>query len=244
MSQSTLSTNSLTQAAIASARTAATTAASADTSATAASSSSALSSLTSNFNTFLTLLTTQLQNQDPTSPMSSDSFTSELAQFAGVEQQVKTNTNLTQLITAGQSSTLTSAQSLIGDTVSVSGSQFALQNSAATLQFSTTGAEPVAIAITDSSGNVIRTEQVNATKGANTWTWDGTSDDGVAEPDGTYTAALVAQGSGTSTTPLTFGSTAKVTGITRATDGSTQAQFGSATIPLSSVSTITTKSTS
>lgn len=244
MTPSTIQNNSLTQAAVARAQNTASTSAASDTSAAGSASTGALSSLTSNFNTFLTLLTTQLQNQDPTSPMSSDSFTSELAQFAGVEQQVKTNTNLSQLITAGQSSSLTSAQSLIGDTVSVSGSAFALQNSAASLQFSAPQAGPVAVAITNSAGDVVRTTQVDATRGANSWSWDGTSDGGVAQPDGTYTAALIAQGSGNSTTPLTFGSTGKVTGITRAADGSTQAQFGTAAIPLSSVSSITARTAS
>jgi flagellar basal-body rod modification protein FlgD len=39
-------------------------------------SSSALTSLAGNFNDFLSLLTTQLQNQDPTSPMDTSQFTS------------------------------------------------------------------------------------------------------------------------------------------------------------------------
>ena len=45
---------------------------------TTSSSSDALASLTTNYNQFLSLLTAQLQHQDPTSPMDTDSFTSEL----------------------------------------------------------------------------------------------------------------------------------------------------------------------
>ena len=48
---------------------------------------SALASLSNNFSDFLQLLMTQLQNQDPSSPMDSNQFTSELVQFSGVEQQ-------------------------------------------------------------------------------------------------------------------------------------------------------------
>jgi flagellar basal-body rod modification protein FlgD len=57
-----------------------------------------LGALSGNLNNFLSLLMTQLKNQDPTSPLDTNAFTSELVQFSSVEQQVKTNTSLTQLI--------------------------------------------------------------------------------------------------------------------------------------------------
>ena len=60
--------------------------------------------LGSNFNTFLTLLTTQLQNQDPTSPLDTNQFTSQLVQFSQVEQAINTNTNLQALINSRRAS--------------------------------------------------------------------------------------------------------------------------------------------
>lgn len=51
----------------------------------------AASMITADFQTFLRLLTTQMQNQDPLNPMESTEFASQLAQFSGVEQQVRTN---------------------------------------------------------------------------------------------------------------------------------------------------------
>ena len=51
--------------------------------------------LAGNFQTFLTLLTTQLQNQNPLDPLDTNQFTQQLVQFAGVEQQLKTNDQLT-----------------------------------------------------------------------------------------------------------------------------------------------------
>jgi flagellar basal-body rod modification protein FlgD len=51
--------------------------------------------LAGNFTEFLQLLTTQLQNQDPTSPLDSNQFTSELVQFTSVQQQIDTNSDLT-----------------------------------------------------------------------------------------------------------------------------------------------------
>ena len=101
-------------------------AASSASSGSSSTSSDALSSLTSNYNQFLTLLTTQLQNQDPTSPMTSDTFTSELAQFAGVEQQIQTNTNLTQLLSLNQDNEVSQSTSLVGRQAVASSSQLPL----------------------------------------------------------------------------------------------------------------------
>lgn len=53
--------------------------------------------ISSDFETFLRMLTAQIQNQDPLDPMSSENFSTQLATFSGVEQQVKTNDLLTAL---------------------------------------------------------------------------------------------------------------------------------------------------
>jgi len=45
--------------------------------------------------TFLSLLTTQLQNQNPLDPLDTNQFTQQLVEFASVEQQLKTNDQLT-----------------------------------------------------------------------------------------------------------------------------------------------------
>lgn len=47
--------------------------------------------ITSDFETFLLLMTEQLKHQDPLDPMDSAEFSSQLAQFSTVEQQVQTN---------------------------------------------------------------------------------------------------------------------------------------------------------
>ena len=43
------------------------------------------------FDTFLRMLTAQMRNQDPTDPIDSADYAVQLATFAGVEQQVRTN---------------------------------------------------------------------------------------------------------------------------------------------------------
>jgi flagellar basal-body rod modification protein FlgD len=67
-----------------------------------------------NYDSFLKLFMTELQNQDPTSPMDTTQQMSQLATFSQVEQQIKTNTNLTSLLSQNS---LTTASSLIGKTV-------------------------------------------------------------------------------------------------------------------------------
>ncbi len=46
---------------------------------------------------FLTLLVTQLQNQDPTSPMANEEFLAQLAQFSSLEQLQQMNQSLTRI---------------------------------------------------------------------------------------------------------------------------------------------------
>ena len=126
------------------------TAASAATTPTA--SQTALGSLSGNLNNFLNLLVTQLQNQDPTSPMDTNAFTSQLVQYASVEQQINTNTNLTNLITATQSNTLLQSSSLVGKQVTATNDHLTLQNGQAQIHFSAPSAEPLTITVQAASG--------------------------------------------------------------------------------------------
>ncbi|TFZ57043.1 flagellar hook assembly protein FlgD [Methylorubrum sp. Q1] len=83
------------------------------TSSTTAAAAKAATSVASKMNadTFLTLLMAQLQNQDPTKPMDSTEYVSQLATFSQVEQATKTNQKLDSLLT---SSFLNQADAIIG----------------------------------------------------------------------------------------------------------------------------------
>jgi flagellar basal-body rod modification protein FlgD len=70
--------------------------------------------LGSDFETFLRMLTTQIQNQDPLSPMQSTEFASQLATFASVEQQVRANEQLAGLSAQLGVSTLAQLAGWIG----------------------------------------------------------------------------------------------------------------------------------
>ncbi|AOX16723.1 flagellar hook assembly protein FlgD [Kozakia baliensis] len=157
------------------------------------SSSGALASLSNNYNTFLSLLTTQLQHQDPSNPMNTDSFTTELAQFSGVEQQVSTNKNLMTLINTVQEQEMTSGTALIGKTVSAATSQLPLQGGKADVSFNADQAGTVGIVVTDSTGNAVKSSVIDAQKGDNNWSWDGSMDSGGTAQDGLYNIGIVEQ---------------------------------------------------
>src|SRR3990170_788928 len=85
-------------------------------------------SIANNFDQFLTLLTTQLKNQSPLDPLDTNQFTAQLVQFAGVEQQLKTNETLTSLLSLNAAGTATSAVGFIGSTITADGATTRLED--------------------------------------------------------------------------------------------------------------------
>ncbi len=179
----------------------------ASTSSTASSSSSASTaqaansaasqSLAGNFDTFLQLLTTQLQNQDPLSPMDTSQFTQQLVEFASVEQQINTNTNLQTLISLQQTTEDTSALQLVGSTITVSGNAATLSNatnSSATWSLSTSTPATANVTISSSTGQTAYTGTTSLSAGTQSYTWNGQGTNGVTWPDGTYTLSINATG--------------------------------------------------
>ncbi len=205
---------------------------------TTSSSSDALASLTTNYNQFLSLLTAQLQHQDPTSPMDTDSFTSELAQFAGVEQQINTNTNLTQLLSLNQDTQVSQSTALVGRQAVADTTKLPLQDGSAELQLNPTAPGAAEIAITNSAGTVVKTQALNLAAGTTDWTWNGQDDAGNQLPDGTYTAAVLSSDNAGNTTSVPFNVIGTITGITK--DGTTgvNVQLGSTTVEMTDVSSL------
>src|SRR6201996_2126174 len=132
------------------------------------SSGDGLGQLSSNFSTFLTLLTTQLQNQDPTSPMDSNQFTQQLVEFSQVEQQINTNTNLQTLIGQGTGQAGTFATAYLGKSVSVTNGDASLTNGQAswTYNLGATAASTM-LTVTNSGGAVVYTGAGATTAGNN-----------------------------------------------------------------------------
>jgi flagellar basal-body rod modification protein FlgD len=200
----------------------------------AAGATNPLLSLSNNFNDFLQMLMTQLQNQDPTSPMDTNEFTSELVAFSGVEQQINTNQSLTQLIQLTQSGEVMQAAAMDGKQATVQSSQIALQNGTGSLQFTTATPQAVAIAITNAAGQQIYGTVLNSTAGQNTWTWNGQDNNGNQLPDGAYNVALVAANADGSLAAQPFTVTGTVTGV-QGTSSGMELEMGALSVPFSAV---------
>jgi flagellar basal-body rod modification protein FlgD len=198
---------------------------------------SALGSLSDNFTNFLSLLMTQLQNQDPTSPLDSNQFTSELVQFTSVEQQISTNSDLTQLIQLTQASQIEQSAAMIGKPVTVTSPQLSLQNSSAEINFNTTTAEPVGIAVYNSAGAQVQTATLTSAAGANSWTWNGQSASGATMPDGPYKVTVTALGASGATSQVPFTVTGTATSIQN-NGGTVQVQLGDLRLPFSAVQSV------
>ncbi len=166
--------------------------------------SSALNDTTeiaSNFTTFLQLLTTQLQNQDPLSPMDTNQFTQQLVEFAGVEQQMKTNDTLSTLVSLQQSAQTSQALSLVGATVVVNGTTAQLASGQATWSLTATQPATATVTITAPSGQTVYTATGAVNAGSQPFTWNGVGSDGTTWPAGNYTLTTTAvTASGQSTT--------------------------------------------
>lgn len=75
-----------------------------------------LVSASNDFETFLKMLTTQIQNQDPLSPMAADQFATQLASFSMVEQQSLTNQKIDVLVAALESNEIYRYSAIVGRT--------------------------------------------------------------------------------------------------------------------------------
>jgi len=162
-----------------------------------------------NFETFLTLLTAQLQNQDPLSPMDANEFTNQLVRFSAVEQAIKTNAKLDDLLGVQKAGQAASAVGYLGKEVEVQGNGVPLVNGQAVIGYSLSAtATGTAIVITDLDGTVVRTIQGETTAGPHTLVWDGLDLNGQQLPDGVYAmraSAVDAEGGLVNVTTTFFG---------------------------------------
>jgi flagellar basal-body rod modification protein FlgD len=203
----------------------------------------ALNSLTNNFGDFLQLLMTQLQNQDPSNPLDTSQFTTQLVQFAGVAQQITANQSLTQLIQLTQSGEIINSSSIVGKQVAVNSTQMPLQNGNAELQFTGKAGEPIAIAVYNSNNQQVANATLTATAGTNTWTWNGEDGNGDQLPDGPYTVAVMTNGASGTPTAVPFTVVGTVTGVQSGSAGVTL-QMGSESVNFTAVQSVLTGSDS
>ena len=150
-------------------------------------------SLAANFTQFLTLLTTQLKNQNPLDPLDTNQFTQQLVQFAQVEQQLKSNDQLSSLVALQKTTQQTQALGFVGTTVAVDGATAQLSNKQAHWSFSVTKPATAVTTITNSAGQTVFSSTYTVQPGQQDFIWDGRGNDGTQWPDGAYKLSVTAK---------------------------------------------------
>jgi len=197
------------------------------------------SSLAQNFENFLTLLTTQLQNQDPLSPLDSTQFTTQLVQFASVEQQIGQNARLDEILKIQGGSQAVSAVNFIDNIVEAFGATAALKDGSATYTYTLGGdAKTATITIENEAGELVRTLEAETTKGKHTLVWDGKNNQGVVQPNGKYTIKIVANDANDAAVATLTGVVGKVTGVT-VDDGQLVLDLGGVNVKVTDVVSVT-----
>jgi flagellar basal-body rod modification protein FlgD len=177
-------------------------------------SAQASKNLSADFDQFLTMLVTQLQNQDPLSPLDTNEFTAQLVQFASVEQQIQQNANLEQLISLERQGLSAMMTSFLGQSVEIPGNQLPLQGGAAAGSYVlASDAASVTLAMKDASGKVVATLPGETTAGRHDFKWDGESASGKTLPDGLYTVEVKALDKAGKPVPVQTSVQGRVTGL-------------------------------
>ncbi len=144
-------------------------------------------------NRFLILLVTQLKNQDPLDPMDATEFTSQLVQFANVEQQILANANLEKLLSLEQSSQIANMVSFIGNTIEAIGETVPLEDGQGRFTYSLgVNAADVTIVLRNSAGVTVFSTEGRTDSGRHVFEWDGRTNNGQTAPDGAYTVIVSA----------------------------------------------------
>lgn len=202
-------------------------------------------SLANDFDTFLTLLTTQLQNQDPLEPMDSSEFTNQLVQFSTVEQTIRTNQNLENLVGLTASQMSNDAVGYIGKEVSALGDTTVLKDGNAEWSYAfELQSDQTTILIKDETGKIVYTAQGEKESGAHDLVWDGKDNAGNPLPDGAYTLDVTAIDAKGAPITVATGIKGNVTSVTIIGD-QPLLTMGEVSVPLSdvlSVSEIETQS--
>lgn len=151
---------------------------------TAAEGSTGGTMIDSDFQTFLVMLTTQLQNQDPLNPMEASDFAVQLATFAGVEQQVKSNDLLESIQSQLGQSTLSQLAGWIGMEGRVTAPAYFDGMPVTLMPEPATGADRADLVVYDETGKEVGRYAVAPTD--EPLIWGGAQADGTPFPAGLY----------------------------------------------------------
>jgi flagellar basal-body rod modification protein FlgD len=193
----------------------------------------------SSYQTFLTLLTSQLKNQDPTSPLDTNSFTQQLVQMTGVQQQLLSNNLLQQLVNQAGGG-VAGAVGLIGQSVTAQSDTGQLVGGQASWGYNlASNASKATITISDSTGKVVWSGAApDLGAGDHAFTWDGKTSSGAKASDGVYkinVTAINANGASVAATTSFTGVASSLATV----NGQTMLNIGPIQVPLTAVTGVT-----
>ncbi|MFT3668563.1 MAG: flagellar hook capping FlgD N-terminal domain-containing protein [Pseudoxanthomonas sp.] len=170
---------------------------------------------------FMRLMTQQLANQDPLKPLSNSEFVAQLAQFSTVQGISDLNGTVTGFTAALTGDQVLKGASLVGHSVVVPSDSVALPATGnATGLVMAPSAGTVKFEITDASGVVVDTIEVDATaKGETTFAWDGLKANGERAPEGKYSIKATHTAADGTATALNTYVDATVDSVTIGSDG-------------------------
>jgi flagellar basal-body rod modification protein FlgD len=173
----------------------------------------------------LTLMLAQLQNQDPTSPVDSNTFLSQLAELSEVQGITNLNTAFSTLSSSLTSNQALQASSLLGHQAMVASSTA----TTATAGAAVTGAvsvpqttSQVVLNITNSAGVLVSQINLGAqSAGLASFSWNGTMSNGAQAPADTYTLSATYAGATSGGTAATTYVNGTVESVSMGGSGST-----------------------
>jgi flagellar basal-body rod modification protein FlgD len=192
---------------------------------------------------FLTLMLAQLKNQDPTSPVDSNEFLSQLASLSEVQGITQLNTSFTALSNSLVSSQALQASSLLGHQALVASSTASLSSAGGTINGAVSvpqTSSQVVLNVKNSAGVLVQSINLGAqSAGLANFSWNGHTSSGSAAPAGTYTLSAQVGGvsGGTAITTLVSGTVDSVT-MGAGSSGLTLNVSGLGSVPFSSVQQI------
>ncbi|AGT09243.1 flagellar hook capping FlgD N-terminal domain-containing protein [Paracoccus aminophilus] len=170
------------------------------------------------YSTFLKMLTTQIKNQDPLNPMESTDFATQLATFSGVEQQVKTNNLLAELVSSMGGGGLSIFANWIGKEVRTTAPVNFSQRALNLHVEPHVSADEVYLVAYNSSGKEVTRDSIGP--GVGEVQWLGTTTNGTTLSSGLYTFKVESFKKGEKLSALPVSVYTKVIGAEMARDGS------------------------
>ncbi|QPH87222.1 flagellar basal body rod modification protein [Campylobacter concisus] len=143
---------------------------------------------------FMKLLLTELQYQDPTSPMDTEKMLTQTSQLASLEMQQNTNSAMKELVNQLKSNANAYAISALGKMVSTGSNSVLLTDEQKNVNFALYFKSDLAngkLEIKNANGEVVRSIDIKDLKsGVRRISWDGKDDSGKQLPNGAYTVSV------------------------------------------------------